>query len=108
MDTKSMLEMINTRIDDISDTINMYYDYKNIDGEPISKGHAATAMSLAKKEKATLILLKEVLQQTNKSNIVLSSTAEDGLFRLCEPIKRKFKQSKYNKDSAIAAQLFSK
>jgi hypothetical protein len=70
--------------------IKHYSRYENLDGTPISRGHAATALSNARKEQLVVELIIELIEASNIEHYNLSERAIKGLYKLTEPVERHF------------------
>jgi hypothetical protein len=84
-----MLEMLSERHKTNRYRIRAYSKYENLDGTPISKGHASTALSNARKEQLIVELLKEVIE-VGPVKYNLSDRAIKGFCKLTEPAERHF------------------
>jgi hypothetical protein len=76
--------------------IRAYTKYENLDGTVISKGHAATALSNARKEQLVVELLLETVA-VGPAEYNWSERAQDGFYRLVEPLERHFAYQKETK-----------
>jgi hypothetical protein len=91
-----MLELLSERHRVNRERIRAYVKQENLDGSTISKGHAATALSNARKEQLIVELLLEVVA-VGPANYNLSERAERGLYRLTEPAERHFEYNPEDK-----------
>lgn len=95
MNKNMMIEALGERFAVNKQRILCYKDQKNLDGTPISRGHAATALSNARKEQLIVELLIEVVTQCPQDKITLSEKALEGFNKITEPQERHFKRNQY-------------
>jgi hypothetical protein len=87
-----MIDMLSERHRVNRERIRAYSRYENLDGTPISKGHAATALSNARKEQLIVELLLEMVA-VGPAEYNLSARAINGFVKLVEPSERHFSKT---------------
>jgi hypothetical protein len=87
-----MIDMLSERHRVNRERIRAYSKYENLDGVPISKGHAATALSNARKEQLIVELLMEMVA-VGPAEYKLSARATSGFVKLVEPSERHFSKT---------------
>jgi hypothetical protein len=85
-----MLDMLCERHKINRDRIKSYAKKENVDGSPISYGHASTALSNTRKEQLVVELLMEIVVTHSQEEIQLSERAEQGFRKLVTPQERHF------------------
>jgi len=95
MNRKAMSDMLSGRHKENRDRIKAFVKCENVDGTPISRGHASTALSNARKEQLLVELVLELVTFLDRHDVPLSERAETGFRKLVEPQERH-----YNRDGS--------